>query len=87
MTRQQLRNHRRQLGLTQAQLAGTLGVTIRRVRNWERGRSPISRLVELAMRSVSGGAPFEPQNGGGLVREGITEARATLSKIGRRTAA
>ena len=44
---------RRKLGLTQAQLAAILGVTDRQVRNWESGRSPIPKMLWLALRSIT----------------------------------
>ncbi len=50
MDRQELRERRRRLGLTQAQLAEALGVTTRAVGKWEAGDAPIAPSIELAIR-------------------------------------
>ena len=51
MTGTQLKRRRRQLGLTQRQLADRLGVTETTVARWERGErrisEPVSRLLAL----------------------------------------
>lgn len=52
MTSNQLRALRSKLGLTQAGLAERLGVTRDAVASWETGRSPISRVVALAVRHL-----------------------------------
>jgi transcriptional regulator with XRE-family HTH domain len=44
---------RQQMGLTQAQLAEELGVTRVTVAYWERGRTPIRRIVVLALRYLA----------------------------------
>jgi transcriptional regulator with XRE-family HTH domain len=51
MTGKTLRQKRTQLGLTQAQLAKKLGVTVTAVARWERGErkifEPVARLLIL----------------------------------------
>ena len=47
MTKEQLREKRKQLRMTQAQLAEQLGVSTRTVERWETGRRKISKLVEM----------------------------------------
>ena len=51
MTKEQLKQARQQLGLTQAAMAKAMGIGTRKWERWEGGHSPISpegeRLVEL----------------------------------------
>lgn len=47
MSPNELREWRAARGLTQKQLAELAGVTIRQVRRWESGVTPIPRLLEL----------------------------------------
>jgi len=59
MTGWELRNKRRQLGCTQAQLAAKLGVKPNTVLCWERGRNPVPKVVELALARFSeNGEPY-----------------------------
>jgi DNA-binding XRE family transcriptional regulator len=50
--RQEIREARQLLGVTQVQLAQALGVTARSVINWEMGDVPISTVVALAIRHL-----------------------------------
>ena len=54
----ELRKRRQQLGLTQAQLATDLGVTVTTVARWERGEraisEPIARLLEMLVTERTG---------------------------------
>ena len=51
MTKEQLKQARHQLGLTQAAMAKAMGIGARKLERWEGGHSPISpegaRLVEM----------------------------------------
>jgi DNA-binding transcriptional regulator YiaG len=44
---------RRQMGLTQAQLAVELGISRATVTDWERGRTPIKQIAILALRYIA----------------------------------
>jgi transcriptional regulator with XRE-family HTH domain len=48
----ELRDCRRQAGLSQAALAHFLGVARPTISDWERGHTPISRVAEIATRAV-----------------------------------
>ena len=54
MTKEQLKQARQQLGLTQAAMAKVMGIGTRKWERWEGGHSPISpegaRLVELLLK-------------------------------------
>ena len=54
MTKEQLKQSRHQLGLTQAAMAKSMGIGTRKWERWEGGHSPISpegaRLVELLLK-------------------------------------
>jgi len=54
MTGQELKDHRKRLGVTQAQLAERLGVTANALARWERGErriaEPVARLVRLLVQ-------------------------------------
>ena len=52
MTPEQFKKIREKLGLTQAELASILEVKTNTVYRWEAGILPISRIVELAVRSL-----------------------------------
>ena len=58
MTKEQLKQARQQLGLTQAAMAKTMGICTRKWERWEGGHSPISpegaRLVELLVELKAG---------------------------------
>lgn len=53
MTPDQLRAVRAKLNLTQPELAKALGVTTDAVARWEGGRSPIRRVVALAVKHLT----------------------------------
>ncbi len=50
MTKEEFREQRRKLGMTQEQLARHIGVTLGAVQKWELGHRPISGPVALLMR-------------------------------------
>lgn len=52
MTRQELKNRRKQLGLTQQELAARLGITRNSLNRWEMGKHPISPAMEKLIRLV-----------------------------------
>lgn len=58
MTKEQLKQARQSLGLTQAAMAKAMGIGTRKWERWEGGHSPISpegaRLVELLVQLNSG---------------------------------
>lgn len=58
MTSSQLKQARRELGLTQAAMAKAMGIGTRKWERWEGGHSPISpegaRLVELLVELKAG---------------------------------
>lgn len=54
MTPEELKTRRKNLGLTQAQLAQILDVKENTVFRWEKGILPISRTVELAFENIEG---------------------------------
>ena len=58
MTKEQLKQARQQLGLTQAAMAKAIGIGTRKWERWEGGHSPISpegaRLVELLVELKTG---------------------------------
>ena len=58
MTKEQLKQARHQLGLTQAAMAAKMGIILRKWERWEGGHSPISpegaRLVELLVELKTG---------------------------------
>ena len=54
MTKEQIKQARQQLGLTQAAIAKAMGIGTRKWERWEGGHSPISpegaRLVEMLLK-------------------------------------
>ena len=58
MTKEQLKQARHQLGLTQAAMAKAMGIGTRKLERWEGGHSPISpegaRLVEMLVELKAG---------------------------------
>lgn len=58
MNAEELKQARRELGLTQAAMAKTMGIGTRKWERWEGGHSPISpegaRLVELLVELKAG---------------------------------
>ena len=54
MTKEQLKQARHRLGLTQAAMANAMGIGTRKLERWEGGHSPISpegaRLVEMLLK-------------------------------------
>ena len=55
MTAQQLKQARRELGLTQQGLADKLGIKLAKLRNWEQGRNAISDEGATAIRWLLAG--------------------------------
>ena len=57
MTKEQLKQARHQLGLTQAAMAKAMGIGTRKWERWEGGHSPISpegaRLIEMLLERAS----------------------------------
>lgn len=53
MTPEQFRNKRLELGLTQGEIAKVLGQTRTHVTRYESGARPITRVVEIAMHSLT----------------------------------
>ena len=45
MTKEQLKQARQTLGLTQEQLADEIGASLASVRNWEQGRCKVNRVA------------------------------------------
>ena len=45
MTHTQMKQARKQLGLTQEQLADEIGASLASVRNWEQGRCKVNRVA------------------------------------------
>ena len=45
MTHTQIKQARKQLGLTQEQLADEIGASLASVRNWEQGRCKVNRVA------------------------------------------
>lgn len=50
MTKEQLKQARQQLGLTQAAMAAKMGIILRKWERWEGGHSPISAEGETLLR-------------------------------------
>lgn len=62
MTGDELKAARKILGLTQQQLAETLGISASRIKDYERGSTrgterpaPVPRLVEIALKAIQAG--------------------------------
>jgi len=57
MTKEQLKQARHRLGLTQSAMANAMGIGTRKWERWEGGHSPISpegaRLVEMLLKYVA----------------------------------
>jgi DNA-binding transcriptional regulator YiaG len=53
MTPAVLKAWRAKLNMTQAQLAWLSGVTVRTVKRWEAGTTPVPRLLELYIQGES----------------------------------
>ena len=54
MTPQELKTKRRELGLTQQQLADKIGYTVRQVNKYENDWIDIPQVVEMAINSLKG---------------------------------
>lgn len=50
MTKEQLKQARQQLGLTQAAMAAKMGIILRKWERWEGGHNPISAEGETLLR-------------------------------------
>lgn len=55
MTKDQLKQARRELGLTQQGMADKLGVKLAKIRNWEQGRNAISDEGATAIKWLVAG--------------------------------
>ena len=55
MTKEQLKQARQQLGLTQQGLADKLGIKLAKLRNWEQGRNAISDEGATAIKWLISG--------------------------------
>ena len=55
MTRDQLKQARHSLGLTQQGLADKLGIKLAKLRNWEQGRNAVSDEAVTAIRWLVNG--------------------------------
>ena len=55
MTKEQLKQARQQLGLTQQGLADKLGIKLAKLRNWEQGRNAVSDEAVTAIRWLANG--------------------------------
>ena len=55
MTKEQLKQAREQLGLTQQVLADKLGIKLAKLRNWEQGRNAVSDEAVTAIRWLVNG--------------------------------
>jgi transcriptional regulator with XRE-family HTH domain len=70
MTPEQLRARRTTLGLSQASLGGSVGVTQATISNWESGRSSPSGEQVAALRDVLGTVPPGGQSAGAAPSDG-----------------
>jgi transcriptional regulator with XRE-family HTH domain len=57
-----LKDRRKALGLTQAELAELLGVRMNTVARWENGILAVPRMVDLAMDGIESGLTSKPQS-------------------------
>ena len=55
MTKEQLKQARQQLGLTQQWFADRLGIKLAKLRNWEQGRNAVSDEAVTAIRWLVNG--------------------------------
>ncbi|MFJ1307966.1 helix-turn-helix domain-containing protein [Agrobacterium sp. P15N1-A] len=81
MTPDELINLRKTLGLTQSDLAGRLGLTVRGYQKLEAGESAIKEIYAktLSMIARRGGSPFVPSAGpGGYAVAAFMIARANI---------
>ena len=57
MTKEQLKQARQSLGLTQEQLADEIGASLASVRNWEQSRCKVNRVaakqIETMLKSIA----------------------------------
>ena len=54
MTSLKLKQARHMLGMTQRELSQQLGMTVQQISNYENNRSPVPRVVELALMFLMG---------------------------------
>ena len=52
MTHTQIKQARKQLGLTQEQLADEIGASLASVRNWEQGRCKVNRVAARQIQKM-----------------------------------
>ena len=52
MTKEQLKQARQALGLTQEQLADEIGASLASVRNWEQGRCKVNRVAAKQIQKM-----------------------------------
>ena len=52
MTKEQLKQARQMLGLTQEQLADEIGASLASVRNWEQGRCKVNRVAARQIQKM-----------------------------------
>ena len=76
MTKEQLREKRKQLRMTQAQLAEQLGVSTRTVERWETGRRKISKHEDMGTENRDNYTQVDKQ------RARIEELEAKLKERG-----
>ena len=55
MTKEQLKQARQELGLTQQGLADKLGIKLAKLRNWEQGRNAVSDEGATAVKWIIAG--------------------------------
>jgi transcriptional regulator with XRE-family HTH domain len=57
MTPEELRTVRKEMGMTQVQLATALGMTSNAVAMWERGERPMPPWMPVALKGLRDGKP------------------------------
>jgi transcriptional regulator with XRE-family HTH domain len=67
---------RKRLGITQKALADTLGTTVRTLRRWESGHSPVPKSAEIAVGSLG-----DKMSGRGVKHTQMTASDAKLREL------